>query len=128
MVGDQTWPLEQPTSFIPLLFIHSEGNCAPGEVTAMDKLICAGNIGNVALGTGDNPAVKYTGSGSHEECQKILDTSKTTKEIKKILAPLEESKEAPLILIEGALELVNQCCSKRWLTSGVNNTCYRYMS
>ena len=95
MVGDKTWPPEQPTSFIPLLFIHSEGNCSPGEVTAMVKPMCAGDIGNVALVTGDNPGVRCTRSGSHEKCQKVLDTSKTIKEIKKILAPLEESKEAP---------------------------------
>ena len=39
---------------------------------------------------------------SHERLHKVLDTSKATKEIEEILAPLEKSKESAFILIEGA--------------------------
>ena len=102
MVDDNTWPPEQPTSFTPLLLIHSKGNRTPGEVTAMAKLMHAGDISKVASATGDHPTVKRARLESHEKCQKVLDTSRATKEIEVILAPLVESKEASFILIEGA--------------------------
>ena len=102
MVDDNTWPPEQPASFTPLLLIHSKGNRTPEEVTAMAKLMHAGDISKVASATGDHPAVKHARLDSHEKCQKVLDTSRATKEIKVILAPLVESKKASFILIEGA--------------------------
>ena len=102
MVDDNTWPPEQPTSFTPLLLIHSKGNRTPGEVTAMAKLMHAGDISKVALAASDHPAVKHTRLDCHEKSQKVLDTSRATKEIEVILAPLVESKEASFILIEGA--------------------------
>ena len=101
MIDDNTWPPEQPTSFTPLLLIHSKGNRTPGEVTAMAKLMHAGEISKVASATSDHPAVKHARLDSHEKCQKVLDTSEATKEIEIILAPLVESKEASFILIEG---------------------------
>ena len=102
MVDDKTWPPEQPTSFTPLLLIHSKGNRTPGEVTAMAKLMHSGDISKVSLVTGDHPAVKRARLDRHEKFQKILDTSRATKEIEVILAPLVESKETSFILIEGA--------------------------
>ena len=102
MVDDDTWPPEQPTSFTPLLLIHSKGNRTPGEAKAIAKLMHAGDIGNIALTTGDHPTVKRARVDSHEKCHKVLDTSRATKEIEDILAPLVESKEASFILIEGA--------------------------
>ena len=63
----------------------------------MAELTCTGNIGKVALVT----PIKLD-TCSHEASQKVLDTSRATKEIEEILAPLEESKEASFILIEGA--------------------------
>ena len=99
---DKTWPPEQPTSFTPLLLIHSKGNRTQGEVTAMAKLMHAGDISKVASATGDHPTIKRARLESHEKCQKVLDTSRATKEIEVILAPLVESQEASFILIEGA--------------------------
>ena len=58
-----------------------------------------GDVGKAALVTNDQYALKHT---SHEKFHKGLDTSKTTKEIREILAPLEKSKESTFILIEGA--------------------------
>ena len=78
MVDDDTWPPEQPTSFTPLLLIHHQGNRTPAQVTAMAKLMHAGDI------------------------QKTFDTSKATKDIEEILFPLEKSEEASFVLIEGA--------------------------
>ena len=102
MVDDDMWPPEQPKSFTPLLFIHSKGNRTPGEATAMAKLIHAGNINNVTLETGDHPSIKHARPDSHDKCHKVLNTSRVTKEIEVILAPLVQSKEACFILIEGA--------------------------
>ena len=78
MVDDDTWPPEQPTSFTPLLLIHHQGHRTPMQVTAMAELMHAGDI------------------------QKMLNTSKATKEIEEILSPLEKSEEAFFVLIEGA--------------------------
>ena len=78
MVDDDTWPPEQPTSFTPLLLIHHQGNRTPAQVTAMAKLMHAGDI------------------------QKTFETSKATKDIEEILFPLEKSEEASFVLIEGA--------------------------
>ena len=102
MVDDNAWPPEQPANFTPLLLIHSKGNRTPGEVTAMAKLMHAGNISKFASVTGDQPSVKRAKLDSHNKHQKVLNTTKATKEIEVILAPLEESKETSFILIEGA--------------------------
>ena len=102
MVDDDTWPPEQPTSFIPLLLIHHQGHCTPEQVTAMAELTCTGDIGKVALVTSDRSGVKRAKLDSHEKFQKALDTSRATKEIADILAPLEKSKQSAFILIEGA--------------------------
>ena len=80
MVDDNTWPPKQPTSFTPLLLIHCKDSCTPEQVKTMAKLMCTGDI---------------------DKYEKLLDTSKATKEIKEILAPLEKS-EGSFILIEGA--------------------------
>ena len=99
MIDDNTWPPEQPTSFIPLLLIHHQGHRTPEQVKAMAELTCTGDIGKVALVTSDCSAVKGTG---HEKFCKVFDMSRATKEIEEILAPLEKRKEASFILIEGA--------------------------
>ena len=103
MVDDDSWPPEQPTSFTPLLLIHHQGHRTPEQVTAMAELMRTGDIGKVTMVTGDQPAVKQAKLDSHETLHKtLLDTSKATKEIEEILAPLEKSKESAFILIEGA--------------------------
>ena len=89
MVDDDTWPPQQPTSFTPLLLIHHQGHNTPEQVSAMAKLMYAGNIGKVASVNGDSQ-------------HKTIDVSKTTKVIAQILTPLERGEESSLILIEGA--------------------------
>ena len=102
MVDDNTWPPEQPTSFIPLLLIHHQGHCTPEQVTAVAKLMYTGNISKAALVTGDHPGVQDPKLGNHKEFHKILNTSRATKEIEEILVPLENGKESAFVLIEGA--------------------------
>ena len=101
MVDDDTWPPEQPTNFTPLLLIHHQGHHTPEQVTAMAELMRTGDIGKVTLVTDNQPAVRRAKLDSHERFHKMLDTSKATKEIEEILAPLEKSKESAFILIEG---------------------------
>ena len=102
MVDDNTWPPEQLTSYTPLLFIHHQGNRTKEEVTVMAKLMSSGNISEVASVTGEQSTVKHDTKGSYEKFHKMQETSRVTKEIEEILAPLEKGKESAFILIEGA--------------------------
>ena len=99
MVDDNTWPPEQHTNFTPLLLIHHQGHHTKEKVTAMAELMCTGNIDKLVT---ERSIVKRAKLGSHEKFQKVLDTSRATKEIEEILTPLEQSKEPAFILIEGA--------------------------
>ena len=101
MVDDNTWPPVQPKTFTPLLLIHHQDNYSiPEQVTAMAELMSSGDIDKVALVSGDQHATELN-SGEMHKFQKELDTSRATKKIEEILAPLEKNKES-FILIEGA--------------------------
>ena len=103
MVDDDTWPPKQPKSFTPLLFIHHQGDYSPEQATAMAELMHAGHIDKVALVTVDQQqSVKCVKFDGKDKFQKVLATSKATKEIREILAPLEEGVKSCFILIEGA--------------------------
>ena len=102
MVDNDMWPPKQPTSFTPLLLIHHQGDHTPEQVTAMAELMYAGDIDKVASVTSDHCTIKHAKFDGHNKYQRVLDTSKPTKEIKEILAPLEEGKQSCFILIEGA--------------------------
>ena len=96
MADKNTWPPGQSKTFTPLLLVHYQGHRTPEQVTAMAELMYTGDIGKVTSVTGNQPVVK------HMKFQKVLDTSTATKEIKEILAPLENSEDPCYILIEGA--------------------------
>ena len=102
MVDDNAFPPEQPTSFTPLLLIHRQGHRTREEVTSMAKLMHSGDISKVAMVTGKQSTVKRDTLGGHEKFHRASDTSRTTKQIEEILAPLETSKESTFILVEGA--------------------------
>ena len=102
MVDDDIWPPEQPKSFTPLLLIHHQGSHTAEQVTAMAELMYTGKIDKVASVTVDQRPVKGAKFNGIDKFQKVLDTSKATKEIVEILAPLEEGKQSCFILIEGA--------------------------
>ena len=98
MVDDKTWPPVKQASFTPLLLIHHHGDHSQQEIRAKAELMYTGNIGKVAMAT-DEHSDKLDGD---DKFHKLLDTSKATKEIAEILAPLEKSKDPAFILIEGA--------------------------
>ena len=102
MVDDDTWPPEQPTSFAPLLLIHRKGHRTSEEVTTMAELMHTSGIDKVAMVTGEQPTIKHTKLDGREKFDKMLDTSRATKEIEEILAPLENNTKSAFILIEGA--------------------------
>ena len=56
----------------------------------IDKLVTSGNV------------PKRPKLDSHEPLQEVLNTSKVTKEVAEILAPLETSSDPQFVLIEGA--------------------------
>ena len=95
MVDHDTWPPEQPKGFTPLLLIHHQGDHSSEQVTAMAELMYTGHIDKVVI----DQHAKLHGSDKFHEA---LHTSRATKEIGEILAPLEEGKQPCFILIEGA--------------------------
>lgn len=62
----------------------------------MAELMCKGDIGKVALVTGDKSALK-----SHHKFDAHEKLSMATNEIQEILAPLERGEKSCFILIEG---------------------------
>ena len=103
MVNDNAFLLEQPTSFTPLLLIQRQGHRTREEVTSMAELMhSSGDISKVVMVTGKQSTVKRDTLGGHEKFHRASDTSRTTKQIEEILAPLETSKESTFILVEGA--------------------------
>ena len=68
----------------------------------MAEFVERGHIDKVVT-SGNDAIHKYRHTlNSHEPLQKVLDTSKVTKEVAEILAPLETSDDPQFILIEGA--------------------------
>ena len=102
MVDDNAFPPEQPTNFTPLLLIHRQGHRTREEVISMAKLMHSGDISKVAMVPGKQSTVKRDTQGGHEKFHRASDTSRATKQIEEILAPLERSKESTFILVEGA--------------------------
>ena len=98
MVDDKAWPPVKQASFTPLLFIHHHGDHSQEEIRAKAELMYTGNIGKVTMAA-DKHSNKLDGD---EKFHKMSDTSKATKKITEILAPLEKSKDPAFILIEGA--------------------------
>ena len=97
MADDKTWPPVKQASFTPLLFIHHHGDHSLEELRAKAELMYTGNNGKVTMAT-DEHSDKLDGD---KQFHKMLDTSKATKEIAEILAPLEKNNPA-FMLIEGA--------------------------
>ena len=89
-VDKDAWPPNQPQDFTPLLLVHREH-----QDTAAQQL--AGSVSDRR----QVYQVKSYPQESHQSLTKALDNSKTTKQLVDILAPLQESGNAQLILVEG---------------------------
>ena len=100
-VDEEAWPPEPPTAFMPLVLIqHGHRNLE--QSTAMAEFVERGHIDKVVSVTKTDALPKRPKLDSHQPLQEVLDTSKVTKEVAEILAPLETSDDPQFILIEGA--------------------------
>ena len=91
-VDDNSWPPNQPKDFTPLLLVHHQGQQTFEQATALQL---AGSIQPGRLSS------KHYPQHSQQSLREALDNSKTTKQLVDILAPLQESDDAPFILVEG---------------------------
>ena len=101
-VDKDVWPPEQPKTFTPLLLIQHRGHRNLKQSTAMAEYVERGHIDKFASVTSTDTLPKHPKLDSHQPLQEVLDTSKVTKEVAEILAPLQTSSDPQLILIEGA--------------------------
>ena len=91
-VDEDSWPPNQPKDFTPLLLVHHQGQQTFEQATALQL---AGSIHPGRLSS------KHYPQHSQQSLREALDNSKTTKQLVDILAPLQESDDAPFILVEG---------------------------
>ncbi|XP_065918942.1 protein NLRC5-like [Dysidea avara] len=91
-VDKDTWPPGQPHSFTPLLLVHHEGQQRMDQAAEVAKLVYKGDV--TSLATEQLVHTKLDNHAPH--------VRKATKEVTKILAPVEEREEPQFILIEGA--------------------------
>ena len=100
-VDEEAWPPEPPKTFTPLVLIqHGHHNLE--QSTAMAEFVERGHVDKVVSVTKTDILPKGPKLNSHQALQEVLDTSKPTKEVTDILAPLETSDDPQFILIEGA--------------------------
>ena len=100
---EETWPPDQPKNFTPLVLIHHQGQHSMKQPTVVAQVIQTGNINDITTMASNQSVPKHNAKlDSHEPLQKVLDSSTVTNELAEILAPLEQSKDPQLILIEGA--------------------------
>ena len=97
------WPPEQPKTFTPLVLIQHQRHRNLQHSTALAEFVERGYIDKIADSvTTTDILPKRPKLDSHEALQEVLNTSKVTKEIAEILAPLETTNDPQFILIEGA--------------------------
>ena len=100
-VDEDAWPPELPKTFTPLVLIQHQGHRNLKQSTAITEFVERGHIDEVVT-TGNAVSKYHHKLDSHQPLQEVLDTSKVTKEVAEILAPLETDKDPHFILIEGA--------------------------
>ena len=100
-VDKEAWPPEQPKTFTPLVLIQHQSHRNLKQSIAMAKFVEQGNIDKVVSGSNGIPKHHHKLDG-HKALQEVLNTSKVTKEVAEILAPLETGNDPQFILIEGA--------------------------
>ena len=98
-LDEETWPPEPPRTFTPLVLIQHEGHRNLKHSTAMAKFVERGHIDKVVSVPKTDTPPKHP---KPQPLQEVLDTSKVTKEVAEILAPLETSDDPQFILIKGA--------------------------
>ena len=101
-VDEDAWPPEPPKTFTPLVLIQHQGHRNLKQSTAMAEFVERGHIDKIVSATTIDVLPQRPKLDSHQPLKEVLDTSKVTKEVTEILAPLETSDDPQFILIEGA--------------------------
>ena len=101
-VDEEAWPPDPPKTFTPLVLIQHQGHRNMKQSTAIAEFVERGHIDKVFTVTTTDTLPKRLKLDSHRPLQEVLDTSKVTKEVAEILAPLETSDDPQFVLIEGA--------------------------
>ena len=101
-VDEDAWPPDPPKTFTPLVLIQHQGYRNIKQSTAMTEFVERGHIDKVVSVTTTDTLSTRLKLDSHQPLQEVLDTSKVTKEVAEILAPLKTSDDPQFILIEGA--------------------------
>ena len=101
-VVEDAWPPEPPKTFMPLVLIHHQGHRNLKQSAAMAEFVERGHIDKVVLVPSTYTLRKHAKLDHHEPLQEVLHTSKVTKDVAEILAPVETSNDSQFILIEGA--------------------------
>ena len=96
-VNKETWPLAQPKIFAPRMFIQHKACFNIKKVNTMAEKSHINKVVKSNVPVLDTPDLD-----NQEPLQEMLETDKITKEIEKILEPLESSNDTQFVLIEGA--------------------------
>ena len=91
-VDEEAWPPEPPKTFTPLVLIQHQGYHNLEQSTAMAKFIKRGHIDKLVTSDNVLPTLQHK-LDNYEPLQEVLSTSKVTKEVAEILAPLETSND-----------------------------------
>ncbi|XP_065914845.1 protein NLRC3-like isoform X4 [Dysidea avara] len=94
-----TWPPDPPKVFTPLVLIHHQGQHTFKEATAMAKLFQTGSIGSV-VSAANQPSSKRQRLDNY--MAGVLESSKVTKNVTEMLAPLENNSDPQFVLFEGS--------------------------
>ena len=105
IVEEDVWPPVPPKSFTPLVLIRYLDDHNLKQFTAMAEFVeqrHVSKLASVASTESDEPFKHLRLSNHNHPLEGVLDSSKITKEIAEILAPMEASVDPQFILIEGA--------------------------
>ena len=92
---EEEWPPDQPKNFTSLSLIHHKGGRTQREAIAIAEATRSGDIDAIMSSTREQ-------TNSLKESYMFFSQSKTSKDIKEIFAPSEDSQDPRSILIEGA--------------------------
>ena len=96
-VGKDTWPLEPPKDFTPIVLVHYEEQHTLKDSITITKVVHTGSINSVISAASDQSSPSID-----ESLREALQTSKVTKNVVDILVHFEQCDSPQTILIEGA--------------------------
>ena len=103
-LSENTWPPVQLEDFTPVVLMHHQGQYSSKETVALTEVLYSLDLNDVVFATSNQYIVaQHPKLKCHSDSfQTFLNTSKVTKDVEEILAPLEENEDPQLMLIEGA--------------------------